>query len=106
MRETLKLLELVVKEYISIVQSLIMSEPVENGRIIIDREYFKELLEKYHYMKFSQKTRIYKDLNFIIHDKNNYTLPCKDSKSNKTVRKVVFNYKAYETVKELMERDV
>ena len=75
------LLELVIKEYISIVDSLMESEDITNDRIIIDRELFRSLLEKYNYMKFRDKTRIYKNLNFILHDKNNYTLPC-----NATVR--------------------
>jgi hypothetical protein len=97
------LFDLVIKEYVSIVETLLEGESIENNRIIIDKGYFKVLLEKYHYMKFDQKTKIYKALNFIIHDKNNYTLPCKDVETKKTVRKVVFNYNAYLTVKELLE---
>ncbi len=97
------LLELVIKEYLSIISLLEESQPIENNRITIDKEYFKKLLEKYQYMKFSDKTRIYKDLNLIIHDKNNYTMPCKDLKSKKTIRKVVINYNAYKTLKHLFE---
>jgi len=100
------LLDLVIKEYISIFEVLIESEAIENNRIVIDKGYFKELLEKYHYMKFNDKTQIYKTLNFIIHDKNNYTLPCKDTETKKTVRKVVLNYSAYRTIKKLLETDV
>lgn len=102
----MSLLEFVIKEYLTIVGSLEESETVENGRIIIERERFKSLLEKYRYMNFREKTKIYKDLNFIIHDKNNYTIPCKDHKINKTVRKVAINYSTYETVKHLMETDI
>jgi len=101
-----RLSELVIKEYISIVESLEESEPIENNRMIVDREHFKKLLEKYGYMKFKDKTNAYKDLNFIIHDKNNYTMPCKDINLNKTVRKVVINYKTYTTIKHLFETDV
>ncbi len=97
------LLELVIKEYISIVDSLMESEDITNDRIIIDRELFRSLLEKYNYMKFRDKTRIYKNLNFILHDKNNYTLPCKDIEKNKTIRKVVINYTTYATIKHLYE---
>ena len=102
----MKLLDLLIKEYVSILDSLLETESVENNRIIINKEYFKQILEKYHYMKFNDKTQIYKTLNFIIHDKNNYTLPCKDTETKKTVRKVVLNYSAYRTIKKLLETDV
>ena len=69
----MKLFELITKEFIYIVDTLLVSEAVEDNRIIIDKEYFKRLLEKYKYMSFKKgkKTSIYKDLNFLIHDKNN-----------------------------------
>lgn len=101
----MKLFELVIKEYLSIVGNLEESEPIENDRIIIEREHFKKILEKYGYMKFKDKTKIYKDLNFIIHDKNNYSMPCKDTELNKTIRKVVLNYSTYLTVKKLYESE-
>lgn len=100
----MKLLELIIKEYIAIIELLEENESVENNRIIIDRQYFKVLLEKYNYMKFSNKTKIYKDLNFILHDKNNYTLPVRYQ--NRTVRKVVFNYETYLTIKKLYENEM
>ena len=99
----MKLLDLVIKEYLAIVGSLTDTEPIENNRIIVDRLYFKEALEKYGYMSFRQKTKVYKALNLIIHDKNNYTMPCKDTELGKTVRKVVFNYDTYSTIKNLYE---
>jgi hypothetical protein len=102
----LPLLDMIIKEYISIVEALAEDEPIENGRIIIDRESFKAILEKYGYMTFSQKTKAYKALNFIIHDKNNYTMPCKNPALNKTVRRVVINYSTYKTVKNLYETTV
>lgn len=102
----MKLLELVAKEFLSIVQTLENNEPVENNRIVIEKSYFKELLEKYHYMKFAQKVKIYKDLNFIIHDKSSYTMPCKDSCSKKAVRKVVINYETFNTLKYLYDCDI
>lgn len=102
----MRLFDLVIKEYVSIVEAIIENEPIENNRIIIDKGYFKILLEKYHYMKFNQKTKIYKDLNFIIHDKNNYTLPCKCVETKKTTRKVVLNYNTYLTVKKLIETEI
>ena len=102
----MRLLDLVFREYVSIVETLAESESVENNRIIIDRDYFRELLEKYHYMKFNEKTKIYKALGFIIHDKNNYTMPCKCMETKKTTRRVVFNYSTYLVVKQLLETDV
>jgi len=98
-----KLLEIIIEEYLAIVETLLETHGVENNRIIIDRQYFRKLLERYHYLKFNQKTKIYKDLNFLIHDKNNYTMPCKDAELKKTIRKVVFNYETYLTVKNLTE---
>lgn len=95
----MSLLEFLLKEYLSIVAKLEETEPIKNDRIVIDRDYFKNLLEKYPYITFKDKTTVYKDLNFIIHDKNNYTMPCKDKETKKTVRKVVINYKTYLTVK-------
>lgn len=102
----MKLLDLIIQEYISIVELLEQEHDTENERIIIEREEFKRLLEKYGYMKFAQKVKAYKDLNFIIHDKNNYTLPCKDHTLKKTVRRVVINYRAYKTIKHLYNTDV
>ena len=102
----MKLLEFVTKEFISIVENLADIEPVENGRIIIEKEHFRKLLEKYNYMPFRNKANVYKSLNFIIHDKNNYTLPVKDHTLKRTVRKVVINYNAYETMKYLYENDI
>lgn len=102
----MKLLELITKEYILMVETLELKEDVENSRILISKEHFKRLLEKYPYMGFSEKVKIYKDLNFIIHDKNNYTLPCRDRQTGKTVRKVVINYNTYITLKNITEMEV
>lgn len=102
----MRLLDLLIKEYISLVSKLEENEPVENNRIIIEREQFKTLLEKYKYMTFKEKTATYKDMNFIIHDKNNYTMPVKEENSKKTMRKVVINYKTYLKVKTLYETEV
>lgn len=100
----MKLFELITKEFIFIVETLLVNEDIEDNRIIIDRDYFKRLLEKYKYMSFKEKTGIYKDLNFLIHDKNNYTLPCRQD--GKTIRKVVINYKTYVTLKSLISQEV
>ena len=102
----MKLLDIVIKEYISIVEFLLTTETLENERIIIDREQFKSLLEKYAYMDFRQKKNIYKAVNFIVHEKNNYTMPVKDVKTKKTIRKVVINYKTYEVVKRLYKEEI
>ena len=98
----IKILETLIKEFITIVELLEQCKPVENDRIVIEREEFQNLLNKYDYMNFRQKTRIYKQLNFIIHDKNNYTMPCK-TPDKKTARRVVINYQTYLTIKELYE---
>lgn len=102
----MKLLDLIIKEYVGIVQVLEQDYPIENNRIIIDREVFKRMLERYGYMTFSKKAKAYKTLNFIIHDNNNYTMPYKDPELKKTVRKVIINYSTYKTVKELYETTV
>ena len=99
----MKLLDLVIKEFITIVEFLILTEPIENNRIVIERELFQDLLEKYGFLKFNQKTKIYKTLNFIIHDQNNYTMPYKDRALKRTVRKVIINYDAYTTIKYLFD---
>ena len=97
------LLELVIKEYLTIVNNLEDTEAVINDRIIIEREYFQNLLMKYQYMSFKDKTKIYKQLNLIIHDKNNYTMPVKDEISKKTSRKVIINYQTFLLIKRLAE---
>jgi len=102
----MKPFELIVKEYISIVEHLEQIKPIENNRIVLDREVFRTLLEQYNYMTFSAKTKIYKQLNFIMHDKNNYTMPYKDTELKKTVRKVIINYVTYQTVKHLFENEI
>ena len=102
----MRILDVLIKEYVSIVDSLISTESVENNRLVIDRLKFKELLEKYRYMEFNSKTKFYKILGFIIHDKNNYTLPYKDSELKKTVRRVVFDYDVYIAIKYLYETDL
>ena len=95
----MSLLEFLLKEYLSIVAKLEETETVKNNRIVIDRDYFRNLLEKYPYITFRDKTKVYKALNLIIHDKNNYTMPCKVKGTRKTVRKVVINYKTYLIIK-------
>ena len=102
----MRMLELVIQEYLSIMSDLEENYDIENNRITIEREHFKNLLEKYNYMKFKDKTKIYKNLNFILHDKNNYTLPVRDKKLNRTLRKVVFNYDTYITVRMLHEKEI
>ena len=102
----MRLWDLLIKEYLSIVGDLLQDHPVENDRIVIDREHFKMLLEKYAYMSFQGKTKLYKALNFIIHDKNNYTMPYKDAQLKRTVRKVIFNFSTYIAIKELHENKV
>lgn len=97
----MKLLEIVVKEFITITEHLQIDNSVENNRIIIEREKFKALLQKYAYLTFKEKCKIYKQLNFIIHDKNNYTMPCRYN--NNTTRKVVINFNTYLTVKQLYD---
>lgn len=98
----MNLLELVTNEFIQIVEHISNDSDVINDRIIIERERFRNLLSKYAFMNFREKTKVYKNLNFIIHDKNNYTMPCKDE-NKRTVRKVVINYKTYLTLKELKQ---
>lgn len=95
----MSLLEFLLKEYLSIVAKLEETEMIENNRITIERDYFRNLLEKYPYLTFRDKTKVYKALNLIIHDKNNYTMPCKVKGTRKTVRKVVINYKTYLIIK-------
>jgi len=102
----LKLLDLIIKEYIAIVEALVENNPVENNRIIVEREEFKAMLEQYAYATFSAKTKTYKALNLIIHDNNNYTMPYKDTTLKKTVRKVIINYSTYEVVKNLYETNL
>jgi hypothetical protein len=102
----MKLLDLIIKEYIAIVEALAENNPVENNRIIVEREDFKQMLEQYAYATFSAKTKAYKALGFIIHDNNNYTMPWKDTTLKKTVRKVIINYSTYEVVKHLYETNL
>jgi len=97
------MLDLIAKEYIAIVELLESEKGYEpqNNRIIIEREEFKILLERYAFATFTYKTKAYKDLNFIIHDNESYTMPYKDKQLRKTVRKVIINYKAYKAIKRL-----
>ena len=88
-----------VNEYLSIVESLERSE--DNDKIIVEKEYFKKLLEKNKFLTFPKKVKIYKDLNFIIYSGTTYTLPVKDD--GKMIRKVVVNLNAYRTLKHLYD---
>jgi len=97
------LLDVIVEEYITIVELLTVDNLIENDRIIIDREEFRTMLDKYAFATFTKKTKIYKELNFIIHDGNNYTMPYKDKELGKTIRKVIINYKTYKTIKGLYD---
>lgn len=93
-------MEILVNEFLSIVESL--EKPI-NDKIIINKDHFKRLLEKNKFLTFSQKVKIYKDLNFIIYSDTSYTLPIKDKEINKMVRKVVINYNTYTTLKYLYD---
>jgi len=97
----LNMLDLIVREYIAIVEKLEHKNEVEKERIVIEREDFKNMLERYAFATFKYKTIVYKDLNFIIHDNESYTMPYKDKELKKTVRKVIINYRAYLTIKRL-----
>lgn len=97
----MRLIELISKEYITMVETLLEDEEIINDRIILDKEVFKRLLEKYQYIPFREKTKVYKNLNFIIHDKNNYSMPVREN--DKMVRKVVINYNTYKIVKHIYE---
>jgi len=99
----MKLLDLIIKEYIAVVETLAVDRPIDNNRIVVEREEFKRMLEQYTYATFAAKTKAYKALNFIIHDQNNYTMPWKDTELKKTVRKVIINYSTYQTVKHLYD---
>jgi len=101
----MNLLNLIAKEYIAIVEALEEEHEVEKNRIVIEREEFKEMLERYAFATFSYKTKVYKDLNLIIHDNESYTMPYKDKELKKTVRRVIINYKAYRTIKRLYNTD-
>ena len=102
----MRLLDAVINEYKSIVEHLLINEPVENNRIVVDREHFRDMLEKYAFLKFNQKTKIYKQLNFIIHDKNNYTMPYKDKTLKRIVRRVIINYETYTTIAQLVDTNI
>lgn len=100
------MLDLIVKEYIAIVEALEQEHEAENNRIVIKREEFRKMLERYAFATFTYKTKVYKDLNFIIHDNESYTIPYKDKEQKKTVRRVIINYKAYRTIKQLYNTTV
>lgn len=100
------LLEVMIKEYLSIMDYLTKHEPIENERIVLDRETFKQYLAKYAYIPFSQKIRFYKDLNLIIHDKGNYTFPHRDRNTGKIERKVILNYQTYKTIRDGYNREI
>jgi len=102
----MKLLDLIIKEYIAIVEILAQDKPIENNRIVLEREDFKKMLEQYGYASFAAKAKAYKALNFIIHDQNNYTMPYKDPELGRTVRKVIINYRTYQEVKYLYETNL
>jgi len=99
------LLEDVLNEYMTFVEIFKHKYGMEKDRIMIDREEFKTLLEKYGYLSFRDKTRIYKDLNLIIHDKKSYSISYKDRVLKKTVRKVAINYRTYETIKLFLSKE-
>jgi hypothetical protein len=96
------LLNLIANEYIAIVDRLIETEKTDKNRIHIEKERFNKILMQYPYVSVNHKIKVYKALNFIIHDEKSYTLPCRDSENKTTVRKVVFNYKTYKIIKDLL----
>jgi hypothetical protein len=97
---------LTIKEYFGIVESLEKKYPPENDRMILDRGLFQQMLERNAYMTFSAKVNSFKAFNFLIHDKQSYTMPYKDPTTKKTVRKVMINYATYKTLKRLYETSV
>jgi len=102
----MNVLFLIIKEYLSITQKLTQAYKIENERIIIERDDFKKMLERYAFTSFAEKVKAYKALNFIIYDNNNYTMPYKDKELKKTVRKVIINYKTYDTINELFKTSI
>lgn len=99
----MKMLDMIIKEFFAFVEVVELTKPIENDRIVVDKEYFKNALSRYQYMKLQDKIKAYKALNFIVHDKNNYTMPYRDREKKKTVRKVIINYHTFSLLKTLME---
>lgn len=93
---------MLIGEFISLVEMWEHDNPLENGRLILDKEEFKEFLETYAFMSFQAKVKVYKTLNFIIHDKTSYTMPHKENGQKKAVRKVIINYQTYQVIKALL----
>ena len=97
----MNLLFMIIKEAISIIEMLSVLYGAQNDRIIVERDKFKEALEKFPYASFAQKVKVYKAINLLIHDKGNYTLPYKDKELKKTVRKVIINHMTFQVIKEM-----
>jgi len=83
----MNLFNAIIKEYLLIIQHLAIIHTVENDRIIIERDEFKQMLEKYSFASFAQKVKCYKALNLLVHDKDNYTMPYKDKELKKNSAK-------------------
>lgn len=97
----MSLLEVLVNEFLSIVEFLVKTNAIDNERIIIEKDEFKRLMEKNKFLTFKKKVQYYKAFNFIFFSLDSYTFPVRIN--TKTVRKVVINYKTYTSLKYLYD---
>jgi len=99
----MKLLDLVSKEFIAIVEHLSDKVPIKDGKIILNSNTFYSLLDTNLYITRKEKLEIYRSLNFIVCNSNGLTSVVYDKETKKTVRKIIINYSTYEVLKKITE---
>ena len=101
----MKLFDLIIKEYFSLVEYVRKKIPPTNGKIILIAKPFYSILDTNLYIKRNEKLKIYRQLNFIICNANGFTSVIYDKNTKKSTRKIIINYDTYLALKQLLETE-
>ena len=102
----MRLLDLVLQEYFSIIEHLKNNRNETGDEIVIDNQLFYSFLDKNLYIKRTDKLKIYKQLNLIHCNANGYTSVIRDKETKKSCRKVILNIKSYSVLKKLYQVEI
>lgn len=101
MAEYRHLLDLIIAEYIALMDILTKKHSEQSETILLDRKDLIKALDKNKYLPSVEKLRIYKQFNMLIASGDGISKVIYDKEQKKTVRKIALNIGTYKKLKEL-----
>lgn len=103
MAEYRHLLDLILAEYIALMDVLTKKYSESSREILLDRKDLAKALDKNKYLPSSEKLRIYKRFNMLTATGEGISKVIYDKEQKKTVRKIALNVETYKKFKELVK---